>query len=175
MEEDYYSNAHGAAGLPNQLPEYQCHKKVWAFKIFNILERKGEDGYVYYVLSDGASAVIYVSKEYVEKHNPKVGGYYVRYQDGYESYSPAGAFENGYSLITDESQVSSHASSSQEVTISKKEYFNLLKRDLELASLEQAGVDNWEWYSESKDDLDKMILELSEGEFKTFMKQEFDL
>ena len=29
------------------------------------------------------------------------------------------------------------------VTISKKEYFNLLKRDLELASLEQAGVDNW--------------------------------
>ena len=61
------------------------------------------------------------------------------------------------------------------VTISKKEYFNLLKRDLELASLEQAGVDNWEWYSESKDDLDKMILELSEGEFKTFMKQEFDL
>ena len=61
------------------------------------------------------------------------------------------------------------------VTISKKEYFNLLQRDLELASLEQAGVDNWEWYSESKDDLDNMILELSEGEFKTFMKQNFDL
>lgn len=24
------------------------------------------------------------------------GGYYVRYEDGYESFSPAGAFESGY-------------------------------------------------------------------------------
>ena len=100
--EETSSNCHGAVGLPNQLPEWQCHKKVWAFKIFNILERKGETGYVSYVLSDGASAVVYVSMEYVEKHKPEVGGYYVRYQDGYESYSPAGAFEEGYSLIIDE-------------------------------------------------------------------------
>jgi hypothetical protein len=30
------------------------------------------------------------------KHAPQVGGYYVRYPDGYESWSPAKAFEEGY-------------------------------------------------------------------------------
>lgn len=29
----------------------------------------------------------------------KVGGYYVVYEDGYESWSPAEAFEKGYTLI----------------------------------------------------------------------------
>jgi hypothetical protein len=37
-----------------------------------------------------------VSRSYVVKHNPKVGGYYVVYKDGYESFSPADAFEDGY-------------------------------------------------------------------------------
>lgn len=169
--EETSSNCHGAVGLPNQLPEWQCHKKVWAFKIFNILERKGETGYVSYVLSDGASAVVYVSMEYVEKHKPEVGGYYVRYQDGYESYSPAGAFEEGYSLITDESQALSCTPTAQEVTISKKEYFNLLKRDFELAALEQAGVDNWEGWDIYRDYLDEIIIGMEEGELKDFMKR----
>ena len=133
--EEFYSNCHGAGVSPIQLPEYKCHKKVWAFKIFNIIERKGEDGYVSYVLSDGAGSVVYVSNKYVEKHTPKVGGYYVRYKDGYESFSPADAFEDGYSLITDEPQVSNCTPTAQEVTISKKEYFNLLQRDIELAAL----------------------------------------
>ena len=61
------------------------------------------------------------------------------------------------------------------VTISKKEYFNLLQRDLELAALNNTGVDNWEGYDISRDYLDEIILDLEEGEFKTFMKQNFDL
>ena len=61
------------------------------------------------------------------------------------------------------------------VTISKKEYFNLLQRDIELAALNNAGVDNWEGYDISRDYLDEIILDLEEGEFKTFMKQNFDL
>lgn len=40
-----------------------------------------------------------VSFEYVRKHGPKPGGYYVLYEDGYESYSPAKAFEEGYAKI----------------------------------------------------------------------------
>ena len=40
-----------------------------------------------------------VSKEYMDKHNPQVGGYYVVYQDGYKSFSPAEAFEDGYTRI----------------------------------------------------------------------------
>ena len=37
-----------------------------------------------------------VSHAYLRKHKPKIGGYYVVYEDGYESYSPAKAFEGGY-------------------------------------------------------------------------------
>lgn len=40
-----------------------------------------------------------VSKEYIQKHKPVVGGYYVVYEDGYESFSPAEAFESGNTLI----------------------------------------------------------------------------
>ncbi len=34
------------------------------------------------------------------------------------------------------------------VTISKREYDNLKKRDRELSALEQAGVDNWSGYGD---------------------------
>jgi hypothetical protein len=33
------------------------------------------------------------------KHNPQVGGYYVMYKDGYQSWSPASEFEDGYTRI----------------------------------------------------------------------------
>ena len=38
-------------------------------------------------------------EEWLDKHNPEVGGYYVVYEDGYKSFSPAKAFEEGYTLI----------------------------------------------------------------------------
>jgi hypothetical protein len=40
-----------------------------------------------------------VSGEFLSKHKPQVGGYFVVYADGYESFSPAQAFEEGYTLI----------------------------------------------------------------------------
>lgn len=40
-----------------------------------------------------------VSRKYILKHNPQVGGYFVVYADGYQSWSPAQAFEGGYSRI----------------------------------------------------------------------------
>ncbi len=36
--------------------------------------------------------------QYFEKHTPEVGGYFVQYKDGYKSFSPAAAFEEGYTL-----------------------------------------------------------------------------
>lgn len=35
------------------------------------------------------------------------------------------------------------------VTITRKEYESLVARDEELTMLENAGVDNWEWYGEA--------------------------
>ena len=77
------------------MKKYQCHKIVKAMKISAIeitvngsVTLTGEDGYE-----------ILVSASWLEKHEPKIGGYYVRYEDGYSSWSPAGAFESGYTEI----------------------------------------------------------------------------
>lgn len=37
----------------------------------------------------------------MRKHKPEVGGYYVVYKDGYKSFSPAAAFDEGYTLIAE--------------------------------------------------------------------------
>ena len=78
------------------MPKYQCHKKVWALKIkkikyegiFNCITPY-EEGYADFLVDDA----------YMKNHNPQVGGYYVVYDDGYQSFSPAEAFEAGYTKI----------------------------------------------------------------------------
>lgn len=40
-----------------------------------------------------------VDQEYMSRHKPSVGGYFVVYKDGYKSYSPAQAFEEGYTRL----------------------------------------------------------------------------
>ena len=90
------------------MPKYQCHKQVWALKIKEIAHKPNPDA-TGNSAADSYGAVITpadegyepfdVSAEFVSKHNPQAGGYYVVYDDGYKSYSPAAAFESGYSLI----------------------------------------------------------------------------
>lgn len=41
------------------------------------------------------------------------------------------------------------------ITITLKEYRELLKDSRKLAALEAGGVDNWEWYSESLEEFYK--------------------
>lgn len=90
-----------------ELPKYKSHKIVHALKIENITfdadEAKKSDRE-----TDGSATIFPENKryapfkvgfDYVKKHNPKAGGYYVVYQDGYKSWSPADAFEDGYTLI----------------------------------------------------------------------------
>lgn len=48
---------------------------------------------------EGGYAAFPVSRKYVIKHNPQVGGYYVVYSDGYKSWSPSQAFEEGYTRV----------------------------------------------------------------------------
>jgi hypothetical protein len=49
--------------------------------------------------SDPLYAPFAVSAEYLAKHKPEIGGYFVVYDDGYKSFSPAKAFEEGYTLL----------------------------------------------------------------------------
>lgn len=86
------------------LPQYQCHKKVRAVMIDTIETNEDEPGLYglhYNVGSDGdEGSYVEVDQAYMEKHKPQEGGYYVEYENGYESYSPAEVFEAGYTLIS---------------------------------------------------------------------------
>lgn len=79
-----------------EMPRYQSHKKVWALKIANI---DMQDGVTKIVPADEGYGPFQVDDRYLDKHNPVIGGYYVVYEDGYASFSPATAFEAGYTRI----------------------------------------------------------------------------
>lgn len=78
----------------SQLPQWQCHKKVHAAKIKQIIR---EDGLYLRLVFDDDSRVI--NQLWVDKHKPEVGGYYVVYDDEYSSYSPSAPFEAGYTRL----------------------------------------------------------------------------
>lgn len=111
-----------------ELPRYRCHKEVWALKIEtvdlllrpkptiadleDILNSQSDEPVA--ILSNGefgnqpratltftdkGYAPLEVDAAYVMQHNPQPGGYYVVYKDGYKSFSPAEAFEEGYTRI----------------------------------------------------------------------------
>ena len=83
-----------------EMPRYKCHKQVWALKIADITEPTDEAGESRTIVpADGRYAPFVVDGEYIKKHKPEVGGYYVVYEDGYKSFSPAKAFEAGYSPV----------------------------------------------------------------------------
>ena len=80
-----------------KMPRYKCHKEVCALKIAGIVADM--HGVVYFQPAEHGYDKVPMSPEYVAKHSPEVGGYYVVYEDGYKSFSPANAFESGYSLV----------------------------------------------------------------------------
>lgn len=87
-----------------EMPKYKCHKEVWALKIAKIVrdgegEDRESDGSAMITPEESQYAPFRVEADYMYKHKPEVGGYYVVYKDGYKSFSPAAAFEEGYSRI----------------------------------------------------------------------------
>ena len=90
-----------------EMPRYQSHKKVWALKIAAIEfdhdkaneEDRETDGSAVITPAEDGYAPFNIDRAYVNKHAPQAGGYYVVYADGYKSWSPAEAFEGGYTLM----------------------------------------------------------------------------
>lgn len=80
-----------------EMPRYKCHKEVWALKIAGI--EFGTDGSAIIIPEEDGYAPFNVTNDYMLKHNPHVGGYFVVYKDGYKSFSPENAFEDGYSPV----------------------------------------------------------------------------
>ena len=79
------------------LPLYRSHKLVEAFQIRAIVQdRTGGAG----LIPEGDLFERFtVDAAYLLKHAPRPGGYFVRYRDGYCSWSPAEAFEAGYTRV----------------------------------------------------------------------------
>lgn len=71
------------------MSKYICHKEVDAFEIGRIESHT--------LFAKDESESVEVSADYINKHPLNLPGYYVRYSDGYESWSPKEAFEKGYS------------------------------------------------------------------------------
>lgn len=80
-----------------KIPKYKCHKEVRAFKIKEVVGRT-DPPFILIPIDESLDEVM-VDVKYVVKHRPKIDGYYVLYDDGYESFSPAEAFEDGYTLL----------------------------------------------------------------------------
>jgi hypothetical protein len=82
--------------MGKQLPQWKCHKIVGAAKIIKIMVM--ETGATSIALDNGESVI---ADDAYLKHRPVAGGYFVEYEDGYVSYSPAEAFEKGYTRLPD--------------------------------------------------------------------------
>jgi len=76
-------------GACAEMPRYQCHKQVWALKIASI------DG-CKITPADAGYASFEVDPKLYLRYTPVAGDFYVVYDDGYKSFSPAAAFEGGY-------------------------------------------------------------------------------
>lgn len=93
--------------VTKEMPQYKSHKLIWALKIREIVfdsdlaktENRETDGSATIIPEDKEYAPFKVDHAYCRKHQPKPGGYYVVYKDGYKSWSPADAFEDGYTKI----------------------------------------------------------------------------
>ncbi len=81
-----------------EMPRYRCHKEVHALKIGEDI-KINEDGTITFSVTDPRFAPITVDRTVVSRVLPMAGMYYVVYSDGYKSFSPAKAFEDGYTLI----------------------------------------------------------------------------
>ena len=84
------------------MPQYQSHKRVWALKIKSV-DHVGTDATTY---ENDIVRVHFVENHFAPqefnlhgKPCPSSGWYMVRYEDGYTSFSPEKAFEEGYSLV----------------------------------------------------------------------------
>lgn len=73
------------------LPKFKCHKIVRAAKIIAI-----DNGTRLDLMPHG---VVEAGPSWIREKKAEVGGYYVVYDDGYASYSPAKAFEEGYTVL----------------------------------------------------------------------------
>jgi len=85
------------------LPLYRSHKKVRAAKIMDISAEEDGSAMLLLELPDGTHVTKRTRKGWVDRfdagRDEGTMGIYVEYEDGFSSWSPTDAFENGYERI----------------------------------------------------------------------------
>lgn len=79
------------------LPKYKSHKTVAAAKIIGLED--DDTVLVLEITGQAEPSRVIMSVDWLVRNKPVVGGYYVVYNDGYASFSPAKAFEEGYTAL----------------------------------------------------------------------------
>ena len=82
-----------------EMPKYQSHKQVWALRISAI--EIHEDKSATIAPKDEGFAVFKTRPGWAERFegSEEDPGVYVVYADGFSSWSPSDAFDEGYTLI----------------------------------------------------------------------------
>lgn len=80
------------------LPRFSCHKVVRAARVTGI-RRDEADGHTTTLEFGDMGLEWPVTHDFVKRHDPHVGGFFVVYDDGHQSFSPARAFLAGYEAL----------------------------------------------------------------------------
>ena len=81
------------------LAKWQSHKIVHAGKVFQLQEQDAGEGVLMIEDVNGEPCLVEVPNNFFARGTPSPGDYVVIYEDGYKSWSPAKAFEEGYTRI----------------------------------------------------------------------------
>lgn len=79
-----------------QMPSYISHKRVWALKIKKVGVDEDGQGVVLHFERPGFAPRAFTASQLERKPEPQAGMYFVQYDGGYFSFSPADVFEDGY-------------------------------------------------------------------------------
>lgn len=82
--------------VTREMPKYKSHKEVWALKIAGVEINKDKSAVL--AFEDNGYAPLTTEAGWGKKFegSEEDKGYYVVYSDGYKSWSPTKAFEDGY-------------------------------------------------------------------------------
>ena len=83
-----------------EMPRYRSHRCVWALKIASVQTSSIAPTETLLIPQEKGYEPVLVDAKYVAAHRPVIGGYYVVYDDGFKTFIPGKAFEEGYTRIT---------------------------------------------------------------------------
>lgn len=87
------------------MPSFISHKRVWALKISKVHVDEHGQGVALIFEEPRFAPRAFTTAQLEHKPVPEAGMYFVQYEGGYFSFSPADAFEKGYRPADEESVV----------------------------------------------------------------------